>query len=126
MIQQCTTRKALNNVHYAGAVYKYPREYAVNICDLASFVCISNKHKILVGEPGFPVATLPLGHQVLVRKNEVSLVADLDFSNSSLIPTVTLINYISESVENSWYRGEPNMLLKLPSVPLQLSGMHKK
>ena len=103
MIQQRTTRKALNSVHYAGAVYKYPREYAVNICDLASFVCIRNKHKILVGEPGFPVATLPLGHQVLVRKNEVSLVADLDFSNLSLIPTVTLINYISESGENSWY-----------------------
>ena len=53
MIQKRTTRKAHDNIHYAGGVHKYAREYAVSIRNLASFVCINNKHKILVGETGF-------------------------------------------------------------------------
>ena len=105
MIQQCMARKAHDDVHYAGSVYKFAREYAVSICDLVSFICTNNKHKISVGEPGFPVATLPCGHRVLAGKNEVFQVADCDFSNLSLIPTVILINHISESIEDSWYRG---------------------
>ena len=53
---------------------------------------------------------------MLVGKNEVFQVADHDFSNLSLIPTVILINHISESVEDSWYRGEPNVLLKITAI----------
>ena len=81
MIQQCTTRKAHEDVHYTGAVYKYAREYAVSIHDLVSFICMDDKHKISVGEPGFSVAALPCGHQVLVGKNKVFQVADHDFSS---------------------------------------------
>ena len=62
------TRKAHNDVQYTRAVYKYAREYAVSFCDLASFVCTDNKHKILFGEPGFPVVALPWACWVLVRK----------------------------------------------------------
>ena len=116
MIQQRMARKAHDDVHYAGAVYKYAREYAVSIGDLVSFICTKNKHKILVGEPGFSVAALPCGHWVLVGKNEVFQVADHDFLNLSLIPTVILISHISESVEDSWYRGEPNVLLKITAI----------
>ena len=50
MIQQCMARKAHDDAHYAGAVYKYAREYAISICDLVSFICINDKHKISVGE----------------------------------------------------------------------------
>ena len=105
MIQQCMARKADDDVHYAGAVYKYAREYAVSIHNLVSFICTDNKHKISVGEPGFSVATLPCGHRVLLVKNEVFQVADHDLSNLSLIQTVILINHICESVEDSWYQG---------------------
>ena len=35
MIQQCMARKADDDVHYAGAVYKYAREYAVSIHNLS-------------------------------------------------------------------------------------------
>ena len=105
MIQQCMTRKGDDDVHYAGAVYKYAREYAVSIHNLVSFICTDNKHKISVGEPGFSVATLPCGHRVFLVKNEVFQVADHDLSNLSLIPTVILINHICESVEDSWYQG---------------------
>ena len=71
MIQQRMARKAHDDVHYAGAIYKYAREYAVSIGDLVSFICTKDKHKILVGEPDFSVAALPYGHRVLVGKNEV-------------------------------------------------------
>ena len=46
MIQQPMARKAHNDVHNAGAIYKY----------------------LSVGEPGFPIAILPRGHRVLVEK----------------------------------------------------------
>ena len=39
MIQQRMARTADDDVHYAGAVYKCAREYAVSFCYLASFVC---------------------------------------------------------------------------------------
>ena len=116
MIQQCTARKAHDDVHYAGTVYKYAREYAVSIHDLVSFICTGDEHKISVGEPGFPIAALPHGRRVLDGKNEVFQVANHEFSNLSLIPTVTLINHINESFEDSWYRGELNVLLKITAI----------
>ena len=131
MIQQRIARKAHYDVYYAGAVYKYA-EYTMIICDLASFICAGDKHKISVEEPGFPVGALPRGRRLLVGKNEIFQVVDHNFSNLSLIPTVIVINHISESVEDSWYRGEPNVLLKIffvkntSSVPLQLWGTREK
>ena len=61
----------LLNVYNAGAVYKYTKEYAVSIRDLASFVCTDNKHKILVGEPGFPIAALPRGRRLLIMTSQI-------------------------------------------------------
>ena len=54
MIQQRMARKAPADVHYAEAVYKYAREYAVSIRDLVSFVCTDDNHKISVKESGLP------------------------------------------------------------------------
>ena len=116
MIQQYKAKKAHDDVHYAGTVYKYAREYAVSICDLVSYICTDNEHKILVGEPGFSVITLPCGFRVLFEKNEVFQTADHEFLNLSLISTIILINHISESIEDSWYRGEPNVLLKITAI----------
>lgn len=48
MIKQSMVRKAHDNIHYAGAAYEHASEFAVNICDLANFICIDNKHEILV------------------------------------------------------------------------------
>ena len=116
ILQQRMARKANDDVHYAGAVHKYARGYTVSVHDLVSFICTNNKHKILVGEPSFPVAVLPHGRWVLVEKNEMFQAADHDFSNLSLIPIIILINHISESVKDSWYQGEPNVLLKITAI----------
>ena len=51
-----------------------------------------------------------------VGKNKVFQIADHDFSNLSLIPIAILINHISEGVEDSWYQGEPKLLLKITAI----------
>ena len=42
--------------HYAAAVFRYLREYAIHCKDYCTMVCINDKHRLKVGEPGFPVA----------------------------------------------------------------------
>ena len=116
MMQQRMVRKTHDDEHYAAAIYKYSREYAVSIRDLTSLVCTDDKHKVSMGEPGVPVAALPRGRRVLVGNNQIFQVADHDFSNMSLIPTVILVNEIGESVDNSWYRGQPNVLVKITAT----------
>ena len=69
-----------------------------------------------MGEPGCPMAALPRGRRVLVGNNQIFQVADHDFSNLSLIPTVILVNEIGESVDNSWNCGQPNVLVKITAI----------
>ena len=106
MMQQQMVRKVPNDDHYANAIFKHPRQYAVNVRDLRSFICTDNKHKISIGEPGFPLSALPCGRRVLVGLNQTYQVGDHDFSTFSLIPTVILLNDIPEEVDGSWYRGK--------------------
>ena len=85
MLQQRMIRKSHDDDHYANAIFKYAREYAVSIRDICSFVCTNDKHKISMGEPNFPLAALPRGRRVLKGKNESFQVGDHDFSTISLI-----------------------------------------
>ena len=89
----------------------------------AAMVCVDDKHKISVGEPGIPKASVPLGCRVLVGRNEVFQVADHDFSKLSLIPTTILVNEIPESVDGSWYRG--NLYVGVKLTALQSSTAHQ-
>ena len=34
--------------------------------NLSSFICIDDKHRIKIGEPGYPVAAVERGRQVIV------------------------------------------------------------
>ena len=102
--------------HYANVIFKYARQYAVNVQDLCSFICTDDKHKISVGEPGFPLSVLPHGRRVLVGLNEKYQVGDHDFSTVSLIPTVILLNDIPEEVDGSWYHGKPMVSLKITAT----------
>jgi len=52
--------------HYCAAIYRGLREHAVMIRDMSVFVCMDDKHRIKVGEPGVPVATAERGRRVLV------------------------------------------------------------
>ena len=116
IMQLQMVRKSHRNNPYANAIYKYTQQYAIDITYLASFICTDNKHKILLGQPGFPLSALPCGRRVLVGKNQVYQVGDHNFSKISLKTTVLLLNTIPETVDGSWYWGKPMRSLKISAT----------
>ena len=75
-------------------------------------VCLDNKHRIKVGEPGFLVAAAERGKKVLVKVGSSFEVGDHDFTKLILVPSVTLVNTIPSEISGSWYRGSEYFALK--------------
>lgn len=63
------------------------------------FICIDDKLRIKVGEPGYPVAAVERGRQVIVSNTETFAVGDHDFTRFSIIPSVVLQVDIPEKFE---------------------------
>ena len=76
------------------------------------FVSLDDKHRIKVGEPGFPVAAAERGRRVLVGRGTTFEVGDHDFTRMSIVPSVCFIINIPESVGSSWYTGKVLVGLK--------------
>ena len=66
MVQKRQFRKSHEDEHYAAAVFQHLREYVIHCKDYSTMVCIDDKHRLKVGEPGFPVATAECGRKVIV------------------------------------------------------------
>ena len=64
------------------------------------------KCKVSVGEPGFPIASVSRGKQVVVGKNETFKVGDHDFSRVSLIPDAMLFHSIPDRNEEATHSPE--------------------
>ena len=74
------------------------------------------KCKVSVGEPGYPIAAVSRGKQVIVGVNETFKVDDHDYSKISLIPDAILIHSIPENFDmtvetnkprvGDWYTGQ--------------------
>ena len=94
------------DAHYCASIFRYLRDYAIKYRDIATFVCIDDKHRVKVGEPNFPAAAVERGKEVIVSLNETFVVGDHDFCKFSLIPSVILVNEIPPSFEGSWYTGQ--------------------
>ena len=56
---------------------------SVNFHDWTNFVCVDDKQKIKVGEPGNPLAAAECDRRVLVHCGATFEVSDHDFSNFS-------------------------------------------
>ena len=70
--------------------------------DLSHFVCMDDKHRVKIGEPGVPVAAAGRGRQVLVSSSQSFQVCDHDFTRFSAIPTAcALKNRYSDY--NRWF-----------------------
>ena len=106
MVQKRQFRNFHQDLHYAAALFCYLHEYAVKIQEYCNMVCIDDKHKLKVGEPGFPVAAAERGRQVLVKAGTTFEVADHDFTKFSITPSVCLVVDIPESFNDPWYRGQ--------------------
>ena len=99
-----------------------------NRCTLIS---VDDKHSIKIGEPGYPVAALDRGKQVIVGKGQPVMVADHDFTKGKLTPSVALVHTIPDSIGQFFYQGKVYVTMKdsifEPSSPLrhaaELSGI---
>ena len=124
MIQKRQWGKDHCDGHYAAAIFRYKRELAIKFREVATLACLDDKHRIKVGEPGFPVAAAERVRRVLVYAGAFFEIGDHDFTKFSLIPSVALVNDIPSALEDSWYRGQVIVTLKKgafePSSPLRL------
>ena len=100
MIQQRKFRKQHPYQHYAAAVFRYQHEYACKLRDCSAFVCLDDKHRIKIGEPGYPVAAAERGRRVNVSMTKTLQVGDHDFTKFSAIPSVALLMNIPEQVSD--------------------------
>ena len=109
--------------HYCAAIFKYLRELAIKFRMHTSFVSQDDKHFVKVGEPGFPVAAVERGKQVVVSADAPFSVGDHDFTKAKIIPSVTLLCNVPEKITESFYSGKVQVTLKdgifEPSSPLQ-------
>jgi len=71
-------------------LFRYEKEMAIKCRDYAMFVSLGDKHKVPLGELGYPVASVECGKKVLVSVEKSSIVGDHDFMHSSLTPSVAL------------------------------------
>ena len=104
MVQQRQWRHHHIDSHYA-ACFRYMKEYAISVREYCGFISFDDKHKVRVGEPGYPVAAAERGRRVLVREDEYMQVGDHDFTKFSLIPSVVFIINVPEDICDSWYTG---------------------
>lgn len=123
MVQSRQFRHHHIDSHYASALYRYGREFAIQYRPFTTFVCQDDKHTIKVGEPGYPVAAVERGKQVIVGLNEKLVVGDHDFTKVKLTPSVNFLVDIPESIEGTFYHGKVYVGLKdstfQPSSPIR-------
>ena len=106
MVQKRQMRKFHEDAHYASAIFRYEKEMAIKYRRFTTFVSLNDKHKVPVGDPGYPVASVERGKKVLVSVNKPFMVGDHDFTRSSLTPSVALFIEIPESTNGSFYHGQ--------------------
>ena len=106
VVQKRLLRKYHPDQHYCAALFRYQREFAMKFRDISAFVCLDDKHKVKIGEPGHPVAAAERGRQVVVSKTDTYAVGDHDFTHCSIVPSVVLEIEIPATFEGSWYTGQ--------------------
>lgn len=99
--------KTHENTNYASATFRYLKEFYIIIWDYTVLTCMDDKHHCKVGGPGHPVAVVDRGKRVVVAEDKVFAVSDHDFTKFSIVPSVTMLIDIPESLETgSFYRGQ--------------------
>ncbi|CAB4425839.1 unnamed protein product [Rhizophagus irregularis] len=100
MVQTRQLRAFHPDVHYASALFRYEKEFAVKFKKITNLIFLDDKHRCKVGEPGFPVAA--------VEEERKSY--------------VTMICNIPESINDNFYEGKIHIGIKdpifQPSSPL--------
>ena len=103
VVQKRLFRKAHPDQHYCAALF---RELAIKFRSISAFVCLDDKHRVKIGELGYPVAAAERGRQVIVSSTDTFIVGDHDYTRFSVIPSVILEVEVPEVFEGSWYTGQ--------------------
>ena len=86
VVQTRLFRKSNPDAHYTNAVYKFMRERVVKNCQNIAFFSADAKNKVPIGEPGYPIAAVTRGKEVIVGLNEKFLVTEQIIYNSIRLP----------------------------------------
>lgn len=111
-IQRRQLRVSHPDDHYCSALFKYLRNYAIEIQkDCCLFFC-DDKSKVPVGEPGTALSTGVRGKQSLTLTETTLAAADHDVHHKgSLTPSVYLRCDIPDEMEKSFYRGQVSVIV---------------
>ena len=113
MVQARQLRKTHEDSHYCAALFRYLKEFSIKFKDSCSLLFMDDKHCCKVGEPNYPVAAVDRGKKVVVAASGTTFaVADHDFTRFALIPSVTVLCNIPDSIDGSFYRGQVFVGLK--------------
>jgi hypothetical protein len=101
------------DAHYQSAAIKLHRSFAIRYREYVLYVCLDDKHKVDVGEPGAPVETGVRQHHAAITGAHQQLQAsDHSFHTASLTPSGILVSEIPDELSESWYRGKLHVALK--------------
>ncbi|XP_070538845.1 uncharacterized protein [Ptychodera flava] len=119
------------DAHYAAAIFKYLKEFAVKYRDYAVLMCVDDKSNIPVGEPGVPLATINRCQKTIVQAGVPLMAADHDTSTKcKLTPSTCLIVETPEKCTESFFGGHVYETLKdtifAASSPLRHSAEMRK
>ena len=78
------------------AVYKFLKQRVIKNQNNVAFFSADTKCKVSVSKPGFPLAAVAQGKNVVVGVNETFQVADQDFGKLSFIPDTYLMQEIPD------------------------------
>jgi len=111
------------DAHYASALQKYLKNFAVKYKEHCTLLSVDDKNHIPVGEPGVPIATVFRGKRSLAHSDIQNLAADHDTSAKlKLTPSVALKVEVPDTIEGDFYNGQVSVTLTdtivQPSTPL--------
>ena len=114
MVLKCQFRLRHVDVHYAAALFRYLKEFAVKFRKYTTLTYMDDKNKCKIGEPGVPVAAVVRSRSTIVGQDQIFTVSDHDFTKLWITPSVTMLVEIPENIYDSWYQGQVYVELKDP------------
>lgn len=112
------------DAHYAAALQKYLKEFAVLHRDFCDLLSVDDKNHIPVGEPGVPIATIYRSKKAVTHVNIPNIAADHDIaSKCNFSPSVAIVIEEPDDVSGGFYNGQMTVSLKdtifQPPIPMR-------
>lgn len=108
------------DAHYAAALPKNLKEFAVLHRDFCVLLSVDDKNHIPVGEPGVPIATIYRSKKAGTHVNIPNIAAD---HKCKFSPSVAIVIEVPEDVSGDFYNGQVTVTLKdtifQPSNPMR-------